>query len=194
VRPARTHTYSLTTDRPPNLITDPADIVLIQPFTPDQVRHAVFAIDAYETAVNEPTINTFPDTVNIAKCATAAILVTAESLSANVTADSSISAIANVIASSYSEETRELCIHREVVVRCIKLVLPLYLNFLTRMNMQEDEDLPEDMIETIDPDDPITIGYLALKSCVNILYFILSRIDEQPINEGDDVVDISNSR
>jgi hypothetical protein len=139
-------------------------------------------------------VNTFPDTVSIATCATSAVLVTAESLSANVTADSSISAIANVIASSFSEETRELCIHREVVVRCIKLVLPLYLNLLMRMNMQEDEDLPEDMIEIIDPDAPITVGYLALKSCVNILYFILSRIDEQPINEGDDVVNISNSR
>jgi hypothetical protein len=193
-RPARTHTSTLTTDHPPNLITDPADIILVPPFTPEQARDAIFAIDAYETAVNEPSVNTFPDTVNIATCATSAVLVTAESLSANVTADSSISAIANVIASSFSEETRELCIHREVVVRCIKLVLPLYLNLLTRMNMQEDEDLPEDMIEIIDPDAPITVGYLALKSCVNILYFILSRIDEQPINEGDDVVDISNSR
>jgi len=184
---------TLTTNRPPNLVTDPADIILVDPFTPKQVRNAIFAIDTYETAVNEPSENTFPDTVNIASCATAAILVTAESLSANVSADSSISAIANVIASSFSEETRELCIHREVVVRCIKLVLPLYLNLLTRMNMQEDEDLPEDMIESIDPEAPITIGYLALKSCVNILYFILSRIDEQPLIEGDDVVDISNS-
>jgi len=193
-RPTRARTSTLTTDHPPNLITDPADIILVPPFTPEQIRNAVFAIDAYETAVNEPSVNTFPDTVNIATCATSAVLVTAESLSANVTADSSISAIANVIASSFSEETRELCIHREVVVRCIKLVLPLYLNLLMRMNMQEDEDLPEDMIEIIDPDAPITVGYLALKSCVNILYFILSRIDEQPINEGDDVVDISNSR
>ena len=193
-RPARTRTSTLTTDHPPNLITDPADIILVAPFTPEQVRDAIFAIDSYETAVNEPSVNTFPNTVSIPTCATSAVLVTAESLSANVTADSSISAIANVIASSFSEETRELCIHREVVVRCIKLVLPLYLNLLTRMNMQEDEDLPEDMIEVIDPDAPITVGYLALKSCVNILYFILSRIDEQPINEGDDVVDISNSR
>jgi hypothetical protein len=193
-RPTRTHTSTLTTEHPPNLITDPADIILVPPFTPEQIRDAIFAIDAYETAVNEPSVNTFPDSVNIAACATSAVLVTAESLSANVTADSSISAIANVIASSFSEETRELCIHREVVVRCIKLVLPLYLNLLTRMNMQEDEDLPEDMIEVIDPEAPITVGYLTLKSCVNILYFILSRIDEQPINEGDDVVDISNSR
>jgi hypothetical protein len=194
VRPALEHTHSLITDRPPKLITPPADIILINPFTPEQVRRAIYSFDAYETSVNEPTENTYPDNVDIPKCATDAILVTAESLSNNVSADSSISAIANVIASSYSEETRELCIHREVVVRCIKLVLPLYLNFLTRMNMQEDEDLPEDMIEIIDPDAPITIGYLALKSCVNILYFILSRIDEQPINEGDDIVNISNYR
>ena len=193
-RPARSPTSTLSTDHAPNFVTDPADIILVDPFTPEQIRDAIFAIDAYETAVNEPTVNTFPDTVNIATCATNAVLVTAESLATNVTADSSISAIANVIASSFSEETRELCIHREVVVRCIKLVLPLYLNLLTRMNMREDEDLPDDMIEVIDPDAPITIGYLALKSCVNILYFILSRIDEQPIYEGDDIVDISNSR
>jgi hypothetical protein len=192
-RPARAPSSSLAINHTPNLVTDPNDIILVDPFTPEQIRDAIFAIDAYETAVNEPTVNTFPDTVNIASCATSAVIVTAESLASNVTADSSISAIANVIASSFSEETRELCIHREVVVRCIKLVLPLYLNLLSRMNMQEYEDLPEHMIEVIEPDAPITIGYLALKSCINILYFILSRIDEQPINEGDDVVDISNS-
>ena len=50
------------------------------------------------------------------------------------------------------------------------------------------------LIEEIDPDAPITVGYIALKSCVNILYFILSRIDEDPINENDDVIDITNSR
>lgn len=192
--PARKHTSTLTSNRPPKLITNPADIIMVDPFTPEQLRRAIFAIDTYETAVNEPTVNSFPDTVKIPVCASSAVLVTAESLAANISADSTISAIANVISTSYSEETREICIHREVVVRCIKLVLPLYLNLLTRMNMQEDEDLPVEMIEAIDPDAPITIGYLALKSCVNILYFILSRIDEHPINEDDDVIDISNSR
>jgi len=192
--PARKHTSTLTNNRPPKLITNPDDIIMVPPFTPEQLRATVFAIDSYETAVNEPSVNTFPDTVKIPVCASSAILVTAESLAANISADNTISAIANTIATSYSEETRELCIHREVVVRCIKLVLPIYLNLLRRMNMQEDEDLPVEMIEEIDPDAPITVGYIALKSCVNILYFILSRIDEDPINENDDVIDITNSR
>jgi len=163
---------------------------MVDPFTPEQVRDAISAIDSYETTVNEPSVNTFPETVIIANSATSAILVTAESLASNITADSSISAVANVIASSFSEETRELCIHREVVVRCIKVILPLYFNLLHRMNMQEDEDLPEHMILPIDPEAPLSVGYLELKTCINILYFILSRIDEPPLNEGDETVDI----
>ena len=173
--------------------TDPADIILIAPLTPTQVRAAVLAIDSYDAVINAISAeNTFPDTVIIADSAASAILVTAESMLSNLSADSSISAVANAIASSFSEETHELCIHREVVVRCIKVILPLYFNILTRMNLKEDEDLPESMVVPIDPDAPLSVGYLELKTCINILYFILSRIDEHPVGENkDDVIDIS---
>ena len=173
--------------------TDPADIILIDPLTPTQVRAAVLAIDSYDAVINAISAeNTFPDTVIIADSAASAILVTAESMLSNLSADSSISAVANAIASSFSEETHELCIHREVVVRCIKVILPLYFNILTRMNLKEDEDLPESMVVPMDPDAPLSVGYLELKTCINILYFILSRIDEHPVGENkDDVIDIS---
>ena len=173
--------------------TDPADIILIAPLTPTQVRAAVLAIDSYDAVINAISAeNTFPDTVIIADSAASAILVTAESMLSNLSVDSSISAVANAIASSFSEETHELCIHREVVVRCIKVILPLYFNILTRMNLKEDEDLPESMVVPMDPDAPLSVGYLELKTCINILYFILSRIDEHPVGENkDDVIDIS---
>ena len=173
--------------------TDPADIILIDPLTPTQVRAAVLAIDSYDAVINAISAeNPFPDTVIIADSAASAILVTAESMLSNLSADSSISAVANAIASSFSEETHELCIHREVVVRCIKVILPLYFNILTRMNLKEDEDLPESMVVPMDPDAPLSVGYLELKTCINILYFILSRIDEHPVGENkDDVIDIS---
>ena len=173
--------------------TDPADIILIDPLTPTQVRAAVLAIDSYDAVINAISAeNTFPDTVIIADSAASAILVTAESMLSNLSVDSSISAVANAIASSFSEETHELCIHREVVVRCIKVILPLYFNILTRMNLKEDEDLPESMVVPMDPDAPLSVGYLELKTCINILYFILSRIDEHPVGENkDDVIDIS---
>ena len=118
----------------------------------------------------------------------AAMLVSFDAVNCGASLEDSLSAVAAAIATRYIPETKMVVMTREVAVVCLQTVGPIHLGMLEREKSMRRVVSRANRGETVTIAELDAIGYHdnyggftpeSVQLCMNILYFILARVDEK---------------